>query len=45
MAASSSATLLKTPRTDLLAVDFGKHPLTKLIQDDDVGVKCSLKRG
>src|SRR5207344_3635861 len=45
MAASSSATLLKTPRRICWRVISANSRSTRLIQDDDVGVKCSLKRG
>jgi hypothetical protein len=45
MAASSSATLLNTPRRICWRVISANRRSTRLIQDDDVGVKCSLKRG
>ena len=44
-AASSSATLLNTPRRICWRVISANSRSTRLIQDDDVGVKCSLKRG
>src|SRR5258707_335612 len=45
MAASRSATLLNTPRRIVWRVISANSRSTRLIQDDDVGVKCSLKRG
>src|ERR1700686_5456383 len=45
MAASSSATLLNTPRRICWRVISANSRSTRLIQDDDVGVKCILKRG
>ena len=41
MAASSSATLLNTPRRICWRVISANSRSTRLIQDDDVGVKCS----
>jgi hypothetical protein len=45
MAAIRSATLLKTPRRIFLPVISAKKRSTRLSQDEDVGMKCSLKRG
>jgi hypothetical protein len=46
MAASNSATLPKVPRLMRLPVISAKKRSTRLSQDDDdVGMKCSLKRG
>ena len=41
----SSATLLNTPRRICWRVISANSRSTRLIQDNDVGVKCSLKRG
>ena len=45
MAASSSATLLKTPRRMRLPVISAKKRSTRFSQDDEVGMKCNVKRG
>src|SRR6516162_9078596 len=45
MATSSSATLLKTPRRICWPVISANSRSTRLIQDDDVGVKCSHRLG
>ena len=45
MAASSSVMLLEYAAADSRRVISANSRSTRLIQDDDVGVKCSLKRG
>src|SRR5258708_12507691 len=44
IAASSSSTLLKVPRRMRCRVISANSRSTRLSQEEDVGVKCSLKR-